>query len=227
MTALLALCGCGKEQEPLTVTPASLSLRYEDKAQLTTNAGSPTYRTEDEFYATVDAVGLVTAGKVGKTKVVVSAENGVVEVPVTVIPSYDLYPDLDVFIGATPSQVSSKFGTGYTENTGSDGGVTWNYIGYNKYSSIGFHFIGGKVAQVIAAVPTTYAGMLADHLKERYSVAGMLNDYFFLLNHDRSVIVTLTVYSLKQLAVLYDTYDATRSVGHDAGVSLFGDVFMD
>lgn len=224
-SALLVLCSCGKEKEPLTVTPESLTMYYEGTAQLTTNAEAPTFSAPDEFYATVDANGLVKAGKVGKTKIIVSADNGVVDVPLTIIPAYDLYPDIDPYMGASMSQISSKFGTGYSTSTASGGGTMWTYTDYNKYSNIAFLFEGGKVTQALVALSTTYTSMLTSHLKERYTVAGMLNDYFFLLNHDKSVMIALTVYSNRLLAVLYTPYTESKAGATDIDISAFGGCF--
>ena len=221
VAALVAAAGC-RGEDPLTVAPESLTLHYGEKEMITTNAGRPVFSSEDDYHAAVDAAGLVTAGKVGSTVIRVSAENGNAEVPVTVEPEYSLYPDIDRLIGATMDEVSSVFGPGHNSAPSSGDGTMWGYTNWNRYASVAFLFEGGRVTYALVVVPTTYTQSLASHLRERYTVAGMLDDYFFLLNRDMSVIISLTVYSSTRLSVLYDRYDGTKASGCEAIPSFDG-----
>lgn len=170
-----------------------------------------TYKSEDEFYATVDASGLVKGEKVGETNIVVSSDNGVKRIPIEVMPKYTLYPDLDQYIGASQSVISSNFGSTYKQSTASSGNIMWTYVSYNSYASLIFSFKDGKVDAALAAVSTLNTTMLTKSLIERYAVAGTQNDYYFFLNHDKDVIVALNVYSASLLAVTYMPYTSTKS----------------
>lgn len=66
------LIGCQKEAANLTVSPSEITLYAEGTKAITTNASNATFTSEDDYYAEVDESGLVTANKVGNTKITVS-----------------------------------------------------------------------------------------------------------------------------------------------------------
>lgn len=208
MGAALVSAGCQKEATPLTVSPESVTLYCDGTAQITASpAEGVTYTSDDTFYATVDDTGLITAEKVGQTKIIVSSSNGVKSIPVTVMPQYTLYEDLTPYIGASLNTITAKYGTNYTTATNKDGSVTYTFKDPTSYvAGLGFNMEGGKCASAMVAVSTKYLSMLTKYLLERYSVIGMQNDYYFFLNHDKNVTITYTLYSLDALLVLYTPY---------------------
>lgn len=211
------LFGCQKEAANLTVSPSEISMYAEGTKEITTNASDATFKSMDEYYAEVDSKGLVTANKVGNTEITVSGNGQVKKVPVTIIPQYNLYPDLDVLIGKSKSDVTKLLGTNYKSSTTSSGQEMWTYASYNSYTAgLGFTFkSNGTVEYAMAAISTSYTSMLTKALIERYTVAGMLNDYYFFLNHGKKVVIGLTVYSANILAVMYMEYSGSKSVGID------------
>lgn len=66
------LIGCQKEAANLTVSPSEITLYAEGTKAITTNASNATFTSEDDYYAEVDESGLVTANKVGNTKITIS-----------------------------------------------------------------------------------------------------------------------------------------------------------
>lgn len=208
MGAALVSAGCQKEATPLTVSPESVTLYCDGTAQITASpAEGVTYTSDDTFYATVDDTGLITAEKVGQTKITVSSSNGVKSIPVTIMPQYTLYEDLTPYIGASLNTITAKYGTNYTTATNKDGSVTYTFKDPTSYvAGLGFNMEGGKCASAMVAVSTKYLSMLTKYLLERYAVIGMQNDYYFFLNHDKNVTITYTVYSYSTLMVLYTPY---------------------
>ena len=74
----------------MTVSPSEITLYAEGTKTITTNASNTTFSSKDEYYAVVDETGIVTANKVGKTAITVSGNGQTKEVPVTIVPQYDL-----------------------------------------------------------------------------------------------------------------------------------------
>ena len=209
------LAGCQKEAANLTVSPSEITLYAEGTKTITTNASNTTFSSKDEYYAVVDETGIVTANKVGKTEITVSGNGQTKEVPVTILPQYDLYPDIDVLVGKSKSEVTKLLGSNYTTSTTSGGQEMWTYISYNSYTAgLGFTFkSNGTVEYAMAAISTSYTSMLTKALIERYNIAGMLNDYYFFLNYGEKVVIALTVYSTSALAVMYMENTESKSAG--------------
>lgn len=203
------LFSCEKNgAKSLTVTPEEIILYSEGTKQITTNSDAATFTSKDEWYAEVDATGLVTAKRVGKTEIVVTAEGTSKSIPVEVRHQYNLYPDLDGFVGKSKSEVISEFGNSYTEG---DNMIT--YKEYTQYASIGFSFENNKVKYAMVAVPTEYTTKLVNYLVERYAPVTMENDYYYFVNHDKNVCVVATLYSVSVWAVMYMEVDLSSKAG--------------
>ena len=216
ITVLLPfLAGCQKEAANLTVSPNEITLYAEGTKTITTNASNATFSSKDEYYAEVDETGIVTANKVGETSITVSGNGLTKEVPVTIIPKYDLYPDIDVLVGKSKSEVTKLLGSNYKSSTTSSGQEVWTYVSYNSYTAgLGFTFkSNGTVEYAMAAISTEYTSMLTKALIERYNIAGMQNDYYFFLNHGEKVVIALTVYSASALAVMYMENTESKAAG--------------
>lgn len=210
----IAAIACQKQSRPtpLTIEPSSVFLYYDGKQQLTANpAEGVTYSSEDEYYAEVDANGLVTGNKVGETNIVASSSNGTVTIPVTVVPQYTLYPELEPIVNASLSEMTSILGTSFRKSS-DDGKNTYTYKEYNNYTTaIVATFINGTCTEIGAIVPTTYVTKLTKYLKERYTVAGMQNDYFFFLNHDKTVMIAMAIYNARYMLAIYMPFTETKS----------------
>lgn len=209
---VVAMASCQKST-PLTVSPDSITVYSEGTAQLSaTPADGVTYSVKDDFYAKVDANGLVTGKKVGKTEVTVSSGNGLVNVPVTVLSKYTLYPELESLIGASTSKVTSVLGSNYKESTNSKGQKTYTYTNYNTFTfGIVVTFNGSTCSDIGVVISTTYLTQFVNYLKERYTVAGMQNDYYFFLDHDEKVVITMTLYNVNYMMAIYMPYTSSKA----------------
>ncbi len=209
----IALFSCDTISQKLTVTPDTATLYSEGTVQISTNANDATFESKDEFYASVEASGKITANKIGKTEIIVNSSYGSATIPVTVIPKYTLYSDVDGLIGKSRTEVINRLGSNYQESTSSSGDKLLTYLTPTSYCD-GFvvTISGGKCKNILAMVSTSYTSMLTKALLERYSAAGMQNDYFFFLNHDENVLITLMVYNTRYLAVYYIEYDPSKTI---------------
>lgn len=203
---------CSKEESKLTASPETITLYSKGTTQITTNADDAIFKSSDEFYAEVDATGMVTANKVGNTEIIVTGKGSSIKVPVTIMPKYKLFPDLDEYIGKSSSYVTSTFGSNYTAGTTSKGYITYTYTDYNIYATIiSFTFENDVVSSIGVAVPTTYTSQLTSSLIERYTVTGTLNDVYYFLNHDENVLLGMQVYTASYLMVIYMSYSSSKA----------------
>ena len=209
---VFVLIGCSKENKKLEVTPESISVYSEGTAQITTNVDDAAFSVKDDFYATVDNTGLVTGNKVGETEILVSSSSGTSTIPITILHKYSLYPELDPLVGKTVSEMKQLLGSNFESSTSSSGTLTYAYKNPTSYCEIIMCSMeGSKIASAGALIPTSNMTKLTNYLKERYVIAGMQNDNYFFLNHDKDVVIGLSVYSLKYLLVLYAPYTSSKA----------------
>lgn len=221
-TCLLAIVAiaCQKQSKstPLTVEPSSVVLYSDGKQQLTANpTEGVTYASQDEYYAEVDANGLVTGNKVGKTEIVTSSSNGTVRIPVTVMPAYSLYPDLTPLINSSESAMTDLLGSYSEKSTSEKGETTYLYRDYNTYTAgIMVSFSNGICTGLCTIISTSHLKKFTNYLIERYTVAGMQNDYYFFLNHNKTVVISMTLYNYKYMMAVYIPNTGTKSEQIDA-----------
>ena len=191
----LSLCSCDSDildTTPLSVSPTSLTLYVGDTYQLTVNkTKNITYSPIDSWYATVENSGLVTAKKTGKTRIKVSDGNSTIYVSVDVKSTYQLYPDMDYYIGKKFDVFDGAFGN-YDNTSSTDDYITYWYDHRTKYDiSFGFIFKKGDAFGTIQAVsiyiPVTYEKQMQTYLWDRYFCPEVLNDVYYLYNHDNDV----------------------------------------
>lgn len=220
---VMALMSCGKESPKLTVTPTEIALYAEGTTQITTNANDATFAVEDDFYASVESNGLVTANKVGETEIIVNSTLGTANVPVVVLPQYTLYPDVDGLVGKSTSAVVDVMGNSYETSTSNDGELEYIYYNPTSYCDLlGFTFSGGRCNAVVAFIPTEHTTKITKALIERYNIVGMQNDYYFFSNHDENVTIALTVYTAKYIGVVY--MESTKSKGGESISSIYDEL---
>ncbi|OJU49918.1 MAG: hypothetical protein BGN96_10495 [Bacteroidales bacterium 45-6] len=153
-------------------------MNYQGTYQIrATSEKSISYVSEDEFHATVNATGLVTAGKVGEMNVLVSDGSTTKKFNVKVTPKSALYNEPLTDWTLTKAQVISKLGTPYNQTDSlcvyrqSDPAVS--YLMY-------LFTTAGKIKGVVTTVGTRHTTSLTTILTERY--AGTSNDVYFYMN---------------------------------------------
>lgn len=195
----LSLCSCDSDlfdTTPLSVSPTSLTLYVGDTYQLTVNkTKNITYTPLDPWYASVGNSGLVTAKKLGKTKIIVSDDYNTEYVSVEVKSTYQLYPDMDYYIGKKFDAFDGAFGN-FDDTSSTDDYITFWYDHRTKYDiSFGFIFKKGDEFGTIQAVtiyiPVTYENQMETYLWDRYICPETLNDVYYFYNHDKDVGIKL------------------------------------
>ena len=195
----MLLCSCDTDlfdNTPLSVNPTSISLYVDGTQQLTVNkTKNITYTPTDYWYVDVSTNGLVTAKKKGNTSIKVSDGDHIVYVNVEIKSAYDLYPEMDLYIGKKFDSFNGIFGD-YDEITSTEQYDTYWFEHRSKYDiSFGFIFNKGDAFGTIQAVsvyiPVTYENQLETYLWDRYLCKEALNDVYYFINHSKKIALKL------------------------------------
>ena len=153
---------------------------YEETQQVVvaSETGSFEWSTANDFHATVNSAGIVTAGHVGST--VITAKQGKKEgtCSVTIKPKYFLYDTPYFGWGETMTQVTNKLGTPYQKQA--------NVLVYVLSESDGiiamYMFTDGKLTSIAITLNVRNATILASYLVERYQPFSVDNGTYYFMN---------------------------------------------
>jgi hypothetical protein len=203
----LVLAGCSKEDAPdvISLKVSEKTLYFEDEYQIeATSKAAITYSVENEYHAKVSETGLITAGRVGETNILLSNGEDSKTFKLIVKPKSNLYPEPNVKLGDSKSSVIAKFGTPYSE--------TSTVILYMDYSNaapiIMFSFdTSNKLTGYAIMVKSTYSSMLADFLLERYLAVSEKDGLFLFINglntNAATMAIGLELYNISYWQVTY------------------------
>ncbi len=221
----LVFAGCDKEGDgesnAIRLTSSDQTMYYGDEFQINATSDTPiTYTSESEYHAEVSASGLVTAGRVGQTNIVLTNGEDTKRIKITVRPQSNLYPEPDLTFGMSRSAVKAKLGTPDAE--------TEDAIRYDDYSSNApqlaclFDEVD-KLSSYAVLVKTSYSSQLGDFLAERYVAAIVDPDeevFLFLLNaldpYDATMSIGVSIYNLSYFMVLYAPVSSTTTRSRSA-----------
>lgn len=100
------------EEALINLITTEATLHYGETFQIEAECENPiTYTSEDEYYAMVSEDGLVTAGFVGSTSIMLETEGDSQVFEVTIEPTIDLYAEPEVEFGETRDDIVERFGT--------------------------------------------------------------------------------------------------------------------
>lgn len=167
-----------------------------------------TYTVENEYHATVSDKGLVTAGFVGQTDVVVSDGSEARSVSITVAPRHTLYADPCTEWGTPKEQIIQRYGT---PDLTSDAEGTITYYDYSPAAErLVYHFDGNNALKGVSVmVKTPYGPDIADFMAERYYLLSYDPDLFTYMYANGqsvesvSVIVGVTLFEVSYWVVMY------------------------
>ena len=105
------------EEALINLVTTEATLHYGETFQIEAECETPiTYTSENEFYATVSEDGLVTAGFVGSTSILLETEGDSQTFEVTIEPTSELYAEPEIEFGETRDAIIERFGTPDEEN---------------------------------------------------------------------------------------------------------------
>lgn len=216
-------CSKDSDEEPLTVTPSSVSMHYEDTQQLKAE-GATKWLSSDEFVAKVNSSGLITANHVGTTEIVASDGNRTANCKVTVTPEYYLYDDPILEWGVSMANIESaekhkKVGSSSSTM------LSYDYSFDSNACAMGYTFENGKLKNVLAMFSYSLYLRAGYYLLERYQPITAGDDYDYILvdalkAEKCKTVVYFTTYksgTTTYVTILYSDYSSfnnssTRSV---------------
>lgn len=183
MTSLsygLISCGSDGDDEPgISITPASVSMHYDDTQQLKAD-GATSWTVNDDFVAKVDGSGLVTARHIGTTQVIASNGKKSAICEVTVTPEYDLFDNPIFDWGASESSISSKESHAFLR--GSDNILFYDFSKNSTSCILGYSFKNGGLSSINAILNYSDYAKAGNYLIERYQPIGEDDGMFVFLD---------------------------------------------
>lgn len=194
------------DKEGLSLSEDSVELYSGDTYQIDAmSGGNISYVSEDEFVGSVSATGLITANKVGETRIGVSDASSNAIFNLTTIPKYSTYPEPILDFGMSRSDLIKKLGQ---PDVSTDTGIAYTSTS-NKYSAVMYGFENGKLSMVSVMVNISYHSELSSFLLERYTVVDVDGGSYIaaFINSNKinnySMLIALNMYNTKLLSVLY------------------------
>ncbi len=216
LACALIFSGCSKDEDQsiLLKTNSPIVLNAKQTATIEASSSQPiTYKSKNEFHATVSNSGLVTGRYVGETEIHLSNGRDSKVIKVEVAPKENLYPTPSLEWGTAKSQIIAKYGTPSNESG--------NIIGYSNYSTAApiavFQFEDNKLKLSAVLVKMPYASTLADFLLERYIPIDVDSDKYtaMFLNglslKTATTCISLSAYNYSYMMVMYMYIDESIS----------------
>ena len=205
--------GCQeKEDTGITLSETEVTLNSAEKYQIAAESQTPiTYTSENEYHATVDKQGLVTAMFVGETDIVLDNGEDTKKLHVIIEPKYNLYEEPVIDFGITKDELISMLGE--PDRTDEDNLI---YLNSSTESPMTLYsFENGKLSTSTVVVWTQYTENLVSFLNERYALLTEQEGTFLFMNGTEKSSATMSVlaylYGTQYWMVMYNPYDATKS----------------
>lgn len=204
-------CSSDDDDNSIKVEQREFVMNFEDTQQINaTSKASITYKSESEYVAKVSTSGLITAGRVGETSILLSNGEDSKSISVKVEPLHNIYPEPihKIKFGDSKATVKSAFGNNAFEQT-----TSLLYNDYHKNYDYAFLFEDGKLTATGVVIPTlSLPDNFSDFFTERYQIVA-LEDYqasFINEKEDMAVGISPTD-DLDSMLVIYIPFSATRS----------------
>lgn len=203
----------------ITVSPSSVTMHYDETKQLTATPSATSWSVEDDFIATVDGNGLVTARHIGSTNVIASRGGSQASCRITVTPEYTAYDTPIIAWGASPSTIRAAETHAETSSSSSSM-LIYNYTFGSYVCVLGYTFKENALNGILAMMSYSSALYLriGYYLIERYQPIGKEgNDYYFVDAMEPAKITTAVVFGLTKsgstnyITVTYMPYTTSSS----------------
>nr|WP_297167499.1 Ig-like domain-containing protein [uncultured Dysgonomonas sp.] len=172
------------------------------------------YAAENEYHAKVSDSGLITAGKIGETAIILTNGDDTKSFKVTVSPESTMYPDPNLEFGISKADLIKKLGTPNKET--SDG------ISYNNFSTkapqVAYLFdSSNKLKSVGVIVNTAYSSELGTFLRERYVYGTSIEENYTLVFvnalklENATILIGASLYNTSYWMTIYMPYSNIKS----------------
>lgn len=189
---LFAFVACDKDETSgISVKKGEYTLHYEDEVQIeATSSLNVNYTSESNYVAKVSVSGLITAGRVGKTSIILSNSEGQTKVIVNVVPLYNLFPEPihKISFDASKQKVKEIFGVPAFENSA---GIAFD--NYHLNYDYMFTFDGDNMQAMAVVIPTlSLPENIAAFLLERYQIMALEGYTAGFVNEKQDMAVAFT-----------------------------------
>lgn len=218
LCAGFASCGSDDDDDdkPLSVNPSSVSMKYDESQQLSAS-GATSWRSENEFVATVDQNGLLKGNHVGSTDIIVTDGKATGKCNVTITPKYAFFDVPVLSWGATMSDVRRAETHGTPETT--ETALIYKYDNRSLPAVVMYSFKNGGLNSVIQLTGSSYFSNAGLFLIERFQPYGETDGlYIFgdaMIHTAAKTIVGLdymTLSSTKYAGITYMKNTSTSSI---------------
>ena len=202
----LSITSCSKDDdvpEPNVVLSTTNIMMYYEQTKKLTAENATSWRTENDFVATVDENGLVTGGHVGTTRIIASNRSSSATCNVTIQPRYNLYDSPILDWGASMSEIRNKE---THENMSMSSTTSLAYF-YNKSTDnpvvVLYSFENGKLDYASVILKWNTFASAVNHLVERYQVVAVDHEKQVALFWDantRDKLKTVVTISVSELS---------------------------
>lgn len=202
----LSITSCSKDDdvpEPNVVLSTTNIVMYYEQTKKLTAENATSWRTENDFVATVDENGLVTGGHVGTTRIIASNRSSSATCNVTIQPRYNLYDSPILDWGASMSEIRNKE---THENMSMSSTTSLAYF-YNKSTDnpvvVLYSFENGKLDYASVILKWNTFASAVNHLVERYQVVAVDHEKQVALFWDantRDKLKTVVTISVSELS---------------------------
>jgi len=212
LLAFMVLMSCSSEDndkpakdEKINLETTEFTLHFEDVAQIkATSSLDIEYMSESEYVAKVSSSGLITAGKVGETNIVLDNGKDVKKVEVIIEPKYNLFPEPihTLQFNMSKEGIIEKLGSPSFQNA--TGMIYTNFYSFYSYM---FLFDNNKVTSMAVVFDMArYPEALVEFLVERYQVVTVDPDELTagFINEKQDLLIALAPTSdYSDMMILY------------------------
>lgn len=203
VVSLPLFISCGSDDDddspkPLSVNPASVSMKYDDSQQLSAT-GATSWRSENEFVATVNQNGLVKGRHIGSTNIVANNGKSSGKCVVSITPRYTYY-DLPILNwGASEAQIRNA--ETHTFNSKSGDNLIYSYTNGTVVALVMYGFKNGALEIVMQLTPKSHYINAGYFIIERFQPYGESNGmYIFGDSMDYNKAITIVGLDYMDLA---------------------------
>jgi hypothetical protein len=224
----IGFVSCGNDDEegskPLVVSPSSISMKYDESQQLSAS-GATSWRSENEFVATVDQNGLVKGNHVGNTDIIVSNGNTSGKCSVTIAPKYNYFDMPILNWGTSETSIRNAETHGTPEKSGDN--LLYKYDNRSIPAVVMYSFKNGVLNNVLQITGSSYYANAGYFLIERFQPIGESQGmYIFIDSMSSDTAHTLvgldyvTLSSTKYAGITYMEKPATLNASSRRSISL-------
>lgn len=209
ITLFIVSCGDDKTEDKskINLKQNEVTLQYGDEYQIkATSETKIDYQSENEYHASVSEDGLVEAGRIGETNIVLSNEEDLKKFKIIVTPKSNIYEEPNVEFGISRADLIKKLGTPDSESSES---IIYKTTSPEVDLVMYVFDESNKLRSSGVIVKTEYSKELGVFLAERYALAANDSEeqtlYYIdaLTVKDATKVIAANLYSADFWMVVY------------------------